>query len=207
MLRVLTLAVLQVVRLPIVGVWYLTGWRMEALLPAQLDQYIVTAVPHTTNWDYWHMLCMALICHRRPHVTAKKELFRFPVGFFLRAFGGIPIDRSKSSNMIDQVANMFAQHPRFIIVFTVEGSRKYTEHWRTGFYYAALKANVPIVLGYLDYKRKRSGGDYVFYPTGDLEADFAVIKAYYEEKGRNGLYPEKVSAIALKPRTPEESVS
>ncbi len=205
MLNKLVLALLEVVRLPVLALWHASGWRMEALLPA-LDKFVIIAVPHTTNWDYWHMLCMALLCRRRPHVTVKKELFRPPLGFFLRAFGGIPIDRSKSSNMSEQIAEMFAKHSRFMMVFTVEGSRKYTEYWKTGFYYAALKANVPIVFGYIDYKRKRSGGSFVFYPTGNLEEDFQVMKAFYEEKGRNGLYPDKVSALALKPRAPEEEL-
>ncbi len=192
-------AILEIIRVPMLAIWRLQGWEMEHLLP-DLPQYVIVAVPHTTNWDYWHMLCMSITCRRRPNVTMKKEWFRFPIlSFIVRALGAIPIDRSKNTNMIDQMAELFKQRPRVVLVFTVEGSRRYTEYWRTGFYYTAFKAGVPIVCGYVDYKRKRCGASLIVYPTGDLEADFEIMKAYLEKVGRNGLYPQNVSALAIKP--------
>lgn len=189
---------IELVRTPMITIWRLQGWDLANPLP-ETPQYIIVAVPHTTMWDYWHMLCAAAKSRRRPNVTMKKELFFFPLNLFVSALGAIPIDRQKRSNMIEAMANLFKENPRMILVFTPEGSRKYTDHWRSGFYYTALQANVPIVFGYIDYTAKRIGATLIMHPTGDLEADFEQVKAYYDVHGRNGLYPEYVSRLALKP--------
>lgn len=198
MIKLLLLGLLQFIRLPMLAIWHLQGWRMESPLP-DTPKFIVLGVPHTTNWDYWHMLCMSIRYYRFPNVTMKKEWIDTPVvGQVLKAMGAIPVQRDKNTNMIDVLADFVRHEPRVMLVFTPEGSRRYTEYWRTGFYYVAHKSDVPIICAYADYKRKRAGFGLVVHPTGDIHADFEKIKAYYEVWGRNGLYPENVTRLALK---------
>lgn len=190
-------ALAALIRFPLLLLWRLAGWRVETEAP-EIDRYVVTAVPHTSNWDYWHMLVAALQIRRRPFVTAKHTLFRGPMGWFMRAMGGIPIDRTKSNNVVEQVAATIRSSKRMLMVFTPEGTRRYTPHWKTGFYYTALKAGVPIVPAYIDYERRRIGLGPALYPTGDIAADFEQLRAFYQNHGA-ARYPEKTTALALPP--------
>ena len=94
----------------------------------------------------------------------------------------MPVDRGRSSNMVDQVVEMFNQKDRFSLVITPEGTRKLTPHWKKGFYYIATKANVPIYLAYLNYEKKEGGAGKIFYPTGDYEKDMMEIEGFYKDK-------------------------
>ena len=209
MLEFLGRVLVEIIRWPVVLGWYAFGWRMESRFP-NIDKYVVLGVPHTTNWDYFFMLIMALHERRYPYVTAKHTLFKPPFGWFVRAVGGISINRSLSQNVVDQIAERIRNTDRMMMVFTPEGTRSYRDRWKTGFYWTAHAAGVPIVCGYIDYVRKRCGSGLVLYPTGDIEADFEKIKAYYEVWGR-GKYPEKTNALRVEVQRPngeaEESVS
>ncbi|MCS6836226.1 MAG: 1-acyl-sn-glycerol-3-phosphate acyltransferase [Anaerolineae bacterium] len=190
---------LEVVRFFVVGLWHLGGWRLIQGLP-ELDKYVAVAVPHTANIDYYHMLSVMIGARRFPHVTVKDSWIKTPIiGPMMKALGGIPIDRSASHNVSDQLAARLRAAERMVLVFTPEGTRKRTEYWRTGFYYTAYKAGVPIVCVYVDYPRKVVSAELILEPTGDLEADFEIIKAYYEANGV-GKRPENKSVLALKPR-------
>ncbi|MAU09974.1 MAG: glycerol acyltransferase [Anaerolineaceae bacterium] len=177
--------------------WWLRGWQIEAPLP-EIDKMVVAAAPHTTNWDYAHFLAAASTFKRRPLVTVKLSLLSGPTGWFVKLMGGVGINRTKSTNAVQMMANIIKERDRVIFVFTPDGTRSYRPHWRTGFYYAALEAGVPIVLGYIDYPRKRIGFSQPIYPTGNLQADFAVIKEFYRTRGV-GLYPEKAAPVELPP--------
>lgn len=197
MMGKLALILLEIVRLPILAIWYLQGWRVEAELP-DIDKAVVIAVPHTSYWDYYNMTMMALQMRRRPRTTTKHTLFRFPVGPIIRALGCIPINREQALRAVDWMAGLLDSEKRMILVITAEGTRQKTRFWKSGFYYVALKANVPIVCGYIDYKRKRIGADFVLHPTGDIQKDFERIRDYYMRYGRNGKYPDQVSDLAIK---------
>jgi 1-acyl-sn-glycerol-3-phosphate acyltransferase len=119
----------------------------------------------------------------------KKEWFFFPLGLIFKAMGGIPVTRGKHTSMTDALAAEFSNHDRLQIALTPEGTRKRVTDWKKGFYYIALKANVPIVLIGLDYKRKVAIFLDTFFPTGDVDADMVKIKSYYA--GIQGKYPEK----------------
>jgi 1-acyl-sn-glycerol-3-phosphate acyltransferase len=188
---------LEIIRLPLLAVWYAWGWRFEKH-PPDLDKYVLITVPHTSYWDYYHMMMMALEIRRRPRTTTKHTLFWFPLGPILWALGCIPINREQALNAVDWIAGLFNQEKRMILAITVEGTRKKTRFWKSGFYYIALKANVPIVCGYIDYKRKRGGAELVIHPSGDIHADFERIRDYYMRYGRNGKHLEQVSDVALK---------
>lgn len=191
---------LELVRAPLLFLWWgWRGWGVENTLPDD-PKLILLGVPHTSNWDYIHFLAGALHQRRRPYVTVKHTLFVGPMGWFIRLAGGIPIDRHARHNVVEQLAHKIDAAQQIIVLFTPEGTRSYTPYWKTGFYYTALQADVPIAPVAIDYKHKRVRFGPKFHPSGDIEADFEILKAYYEAHGRNGLRPENVSDLALRPR-------
>jgi hypothetical protein len=139
----------------------------------------------------------------RARFLGKKELFKPPLGFLMWALGGIPVDRSQRSNLVDQVAEIFAREEEIVILITPEGTRGKAPYWRTGFYYMALKAGVPIALGYADFRRKEVGIGGYLYPTGDIRKDFALIREFYQDKA--GLRPEKQGPIRIREEVVEEA--
>lgn len=194
--------VVLIAYVPMRLIWKVTGWRFEGDPRAKVRPFkklIILGVPHTTNWDYWLMLNTSLYVFRRPYTTVKIELLKPPIGWFIRAAGGIGIDRSKREGVSDQLAQRLREADKMMLVFTPEGTRSYRPYWRTGFYYTAHKAGVPIVCAYADYPRRVLGVGLVLHTTGDIEADFAQIRDFYAEYGRNGLYPDKMNDLALPP--------
>jgi 1-acyl-sn-glycerol-3-phosphate acyltransferase len=192
-------SLLEIIRFPLVTIWHLAGWRISTNLPAD-RVLVVTGAPHTSMWDYLLFLCGILELRWRPVVTIKHTMFKPPIGWFLRWFGGIPIDRTRSNNMVDQLAEQIQQAPDDVqtaYIFTPEGTRSYRDYWKTGFYWTAMKADVRILCAAVNYKEKRIYLDLVFKPSGNLEADFEMIRAYQEKHGV-GLYPEKANKLALR---------
>jgi 1-acyl-sn-glycerol-3-phosphate acyltransferase len=122
---------------------------------------------------------------------AKKSLFKFPLGVLMRAMGGIPVDRSTHHNMVEVMIGMFQKAGNLVLLIPAEGTRSYVKEWKSGFYFTALGAGVPIVLGYLDYGNKVAGFGDLFYPTGDYEKDLIAIKDFYQPF--RARYPEKSS--------------
>jgi len=163
------------------------GWKIadSLQLPAKC---VICIAPHTSNWDFIMGVLFKSAVGLKAHFFMKKEWFRFPLGNIMRCIGGIPIDRSKKTSLTDQIAAEFDKHNTFYIGVTPEGTRKYTEEWKKGFYIIAQKANVPIMLAYIDYAKKELGYGRLFQPTGDIDADINEIKAFY--KGVSGKKPE-----------------
>jgi len=167
------------------------GWKTGSRLPASVKKCVLVGAPHTSNMDYLVALATLYASGVRVRFLAKKSLFRFPLGIIMRLTGGVPVDRSKHNNMVEAMIGMFAANDKLVLLIPAEGTRSYVKEWKSGFYYTALGANVPIALGYLDYGRKIAGFGELFYPTGDYQRDLAVIKDYYRQfKPR---YPEKSS--------------
>ena len=169
----------------ILGLW---GWKVIGGIPADLKKCVVVVAPHTSMWDFiigrlaWFALGLKV------KFLIKKEMFAFPLGSLLKGLGGIPVDRGKSSRLVDYVADLFDQHKSLYITITPEGTRRLNPKWKKGFYYIALKANVPIALGILDYKRKEAGVEQIFTPTGNFEEDFKIVEDFY--RGRGAKHPE-----------------
>lgn len=204
MLKLVQRTLLEFIRLFVVGLWRISGWSLPHGLP-KLDKYVIIAIPHTTNWDYYHMLSVMTHERRFPNVTIKDSWMKTPiVGTLMRWLGGISIDRSTSHNVSDQLAQKLRDAERMVLIFTPEGTRSHQQYWRTGFYYTAVKAGVPIACAYIDYGKKIVSMELLLQPTGDLYADFEIIKAYYEQNGV-GKYPERKNALALKPREQAEA--
>lgn len=170
-----------------IGFLKLTGWRVEGALPAHAARSVLIAAPHTSNWDLPYTLMVALSLRLNIYWMGKASIFRFPFGALMRWLGGIPVDRSKANSLVSaSAAALVAADGPVQLVVPPEGTRGKTRHWKTGFYFIALEADVPIVMAYMDYERKRSGLGPVFEPTGDVEADMAAIKAFYAPfKGKN----------------------
>ncbi len=164
------------------------GWRVEGKKP-DMDKYVVIAAPHTSNWDFPLTLLIAFALRLRVKVMAKDSLLKSPFGVFFKWFGVIPIDRSSSNNVVAQSIEKFNQRNRLALVVSPAGTRSRVSRWKTGFYHIANGADVPIVLGFLDYKRRAGGIREIVMPTGDLEMDMATIKGHY--RGIQGKYPEK----------------
>lgn len=169
------------------GFLRLTGWTVEGHLPPSATKSVFIAAPHTSNWDLPYTLMVAFALRLNPYWMGKASIFRFPFGGLMRWLGGIAVDRSKSNNLVAASAQAIqdADGPLQLIV-PPEGTRSKTRYWKTGFYYIATTARVPIILAYMDYATKRSGLGPVFEPTGDIDADMVRIKAFYQPfQGKN----------------------
>jgi 1-acyl-sn-glycerol-3-phosphate acyltransferase len=173
---------------------HLVGWRSNVTLPG-VSSYVLVGAPHTSNWDFAIMMLLTTSAGIPVNWMGKDSLFKGPLGFLMRFFGAISVNRKEQTNLVDQIASMFDNKKELIVVISPEGTRSKTSRWRTGFYYIALKANVPIVMAYADYKNKVCGIGPTVIPTGDIQADFEIIRDFY--KGIEGKHPLKQSAITL----------
>jgi len=170
-----------------VGFLTLTGWKIEGQLPAGREKCVFIAAPHTSNWDLPYTLMVAFALKLSIYWMGKEQIFKPPFRGLMMWLGGIPVNRSQSSNLVDaSIAAIRQADGPLQLVVPPEGTRSKTRYWKTGFYYIALGAGVPIVMAYMDYQKKISGLGPVFEPTGDIEADMASIKAFYAPfKGKN----------------------
>jgi 1-acyl-sn-glycerol-3-phosphate acyltransferase len=157
---------------------WLTGWKIEGELP-DTPKFVLIAAPHTSNWDLPVMLCLAFAFRTRLFWMGKDTIFRRPFGAIMKWLGGIPIDRSKSNDVVQQSAEHFRLSESLVMVVPPEGTRQKVRYWKTGFYRIAERAKVPIALGFLDYRRKVGGLGPAIVPTGDIEADMEKIQAFY----------------------------
>jgi 1-acyl-sn-glycerol-3-phosphate acyltransferase len=174
----------------------LWGWKTEGSVH-QPPRFVVIAAPHTSNWDALVMVTAAYIFRVKMAWFVKAEAFFFPLGPILRFFGGIPIDRTASHNMVAQAVERFRQSARLIVAVPPEATRRRSTFWKTGFYHIARSAGVPIVLGYLDYRRKVAGLGPAFTPTGNIEADFRVFEEFYA--AITPKFPELRGAVVVNP--------
>jgi 1-acyl-sn-glycerol-3-phosphate acyltransferase len=163
------------------------GWKAEGTFPP-LSHFVVIAAPHTSYWDAFFMIAVACIFNVRFSWMVKDAVMFFPLSLIIRYFGGVPIDRSTRRDVVSQAVERFGSSETFYLAVSPEGTRDYCEYWKTGFYYIAREARVPIVFGYVDFGRKAAGLGPVFQPTGDIEADFKVFDRFYAQV--TPLYPE-----------------
>ncbi|GHT72592.1 acyltransferase [Bacteroidia bacterium] len=166
----------------------IAGWRssVEITIPSKC---VICVAPHTSNWDFLIGMLFYKSIGGKPHFLMKKTWFFFPLKYFLTAIGGFPVNRTKNSSLTETMAEEFSRHEEFQLAIAPEGTRKKNPHWKSGFYYIAWKAQVPITLAYLDYTKKIIGIMSNFIPTGDVEGDIAQIKQFYENIP--GKYPGK----------------
>ena len=156
------------------------GWQLVGEMP-NVKQLVMLAVPHTSNEDGWNAVMGILTLGIDVKLMGKKELFRIPViGPFLKWGGMISIDRHKKGSTLQATLEQFNQQDQLWLALAPEGTRSYTDKWKTGFYHIAVAANVPIALGYCDYKKKEAGVGKIIYPSGDMKKDMREIMAFYK---------------------------
>jgi len=164
----------------------LAGWKLQGQMPANTPKSVLIAAPHTSNWDLPYTLMVAFALRLNVSWMGKAGIFRWPFGGVMRWLGGIAVDRDKSTNLVAvSAAQLREAQGQMQLIVPPEGTRGRTRHWKTGFYYIAQQAQVPIVLAFLDYERRVGGLGPIFQPTGDIERDMAEIKRFYAPiKGR-----------------------
>lgn len=184
-LKYLSLAVLKVM-----------GWKVVGKSP-NLPKIVMVAAPHTANFDLLLMILCAFYFRKKINWFGKKEMFQIPiVGRFFSALGGIPIERSYSTGVVDDTVNLIKKRKQIHLCIPPEGTRFKKDYWHSGFYFIALRAQLPIALGFIDYQTKTTGYGPWFYPTGNIVEDFKIIQDFY--KNIKGKYPERQSTVQLK---------
>lgn len=164
------------------------GWRTEGDRP-DIPKYVMIAAPHTSNWDFAIALAMVFIYRVNIQIMMKDTWFFWPLGPVLLWLGVMPIDRDRPGGVVSQCIEDFRRSDEKLLMVPPSGTRSKVRYWKTGFYRIAAGAGVPIVMGFLDYGRKRGGIGPTFIPTGDMESDMAVIRAFY--KGITAKHPDQ----------------
>ena len=173
----------------------ITGWTLDGRRPDP-RRYVLIAAPHTSNWDLAYLLAFAWLCDMRISWMGKHHLFAPPLGWLMRALGGIPVRRGKRGDMVGHMAQVIEEADSIALVVPAEGTRGYVPYWKSGFYHIARRAEVPIVLSYLDYSRRVGGFGPAIVATGDLSSDMEDIRNFYADK--KGKYPEFFGEVRLK---------
>ena len=177
---------------------WLIGWRAQGPVP-EIPKFVVVMAPHTSFWDAFVAFFMSYSLRVYPKALIKDSAFRGPWGGVLKYFGGIPIDRNRHHNTVDQAVEAIRESDEIAFAMAPEGTRKNAGYWKSGFYHIARKANVPLVLGFMDYRRKTAGRGPIFYPTGDIEADLAEIRKFYDTI--TACRPENVTPVRFRDRS------
>ena len=174
------------------------GWRYDVDIIKPFDKCLLIVAPHTSAWDFIIGKAAFILEDIPAKIAIKKEAFFFPAGIILRILGGLPIDRNpknKSSkehlSIVDAIVNIIKHNKRIAMIITPEGTRGKTNRWKTGFYYVALEAEIPIALGYLNFETKEAIIDKLIHPSGDIDKDMRLIMDYYKDKIHLGKYPNR----------------
>ena len=150
-------------------------WRVVGTLPSE-HKYVIIVAPHTSNWDFFYARLYSYIVKIQPKYLAKKELFVPFISYLIKLNGGIPVDRSKKNKLVDFLSKKIIDSKTIILSLSPEGTRKKVDKWKTGFYYIAQKANVPIVIVGINYKKKEIGIIDKLFPTNNIENDMKRIQ-------------------------------
>lgn len=173
----------------------LSGWQLSGARP-QYDHYVLIAAPHTSNWDFPLMLMFAAAFDIKVTWMAKHSLFFPPMGWIMRAMGGMPIVRNKNQNVVSAMVEAFNTVSRLVLVVPTEGTREKSDYWKSGFYHIARQAGVPIVPSFLDYGGKRGGFGPALSVTGNMHNDMQYFRDFYF--GMVGKFPEQFGPVRLK---------
>lgn len=172
-------------------VWWFKfkGWTIDRSIPAGLRKAVVIAAPHTSNWDFVFALATFRLLKINVRYLIKQEAYRFPLKSIIDATGGIPVKRNSNTRLVDTFIQELNSTEDLFLMIPAEGTRSKVKKWKSGFYHAALGANVPVLLGYLDYENKTAGFGKVVNITGEKEEDMKIIREFY--RNIKGKHPEK----------------
>lgn len=182
-----------------ISLWILKifGWTTIYNLPSE-KRYVVIAAPHTSNWDFPIGLLYIFTAGVPFRYMGKDALFKWPQKYLFKALGGIPVDRDNKTKLTVKMAEFINSQDQIALALSPEGTRSNCKYWRTGFYYIALEAKIPIAMAIFDAEKKVVGVGGQFMPSGDIHADLEIIREFY--KDIRGICPEKQGPIAIKPK-------
>ena len=163
------------------------GWKQKGTLP-NLSKYVIIVAPHTSWVDFTVGLLIRKIVNQKINFIGKKSLFRPPFGWWFRYLGGTPVDRFKNEDTVASITRIFNSRDEFRLALSPEGTRKKVKNWRSGFYYIAKAASVPIVMVAFDFGKKEVKISDPVWPTDDKENDFKIYMDFYQ--GVEGKIPE-----------------
>jgi 1-acyl-sn-glycerol-3-phosphate acyltransferase len=165
-------------------VWWfkLKGWKVVNGVPSHIKKAVIIAAPHTSNWDFVYTIATFTLLKTPVKFLAKKELFKWPLAGLIRGVGGIPVQRNKSEKLVDTMISLINNSNSLLLMIPAEGTRSRVNHWKSGFYYVALGAGVPVLPGYLCYATKTAGFGAPIVLSGNADEDAAAIKAFYADK-------------------------
>lgn len=172
-----------------------SGWKIIGEFPKE-NKYVVIVAPHTSNWDFLIGSLARSALGPKIYFFAKSQLFFFPLGFFLKAIGGIPVDRSKKNKMVDEAVSLFRSREEFKLAITPEGTRSSVTRWKEGFYHIASQAELPIAMVGFDFPSKEIRISEPFYPSGDISKDLPQVLDYF--RVIKGYYPKEIPKYILK---------
>ncbi len=180
-------------------IFWVTGWRAQGP-PPPYPKFVAIFGPHTIFWDAPLGAVMSFVLRVKGNWFVKSSAFIWPFSIVLRKVGAIPVDRDANYNRVDMAVEEFRRRDRIILAIAPEGTRKPLDHWKSGFYHIAVKAEVPIVMCFFDYERKVCGNGGTLWPTGDVDVDMAKIRAFYETV--TPARPENRSEVRLREQDP-----
>ena len=154
------------------------GWRVEGAFP-DIPRMVLIVAPHTSNWDFLTGIRVKLAMRMGARFVGKHTLFRWPLGVFMRWLGGVPVDRTAAAGFVEETARVVRESERMTLVIAPEGTRRFTDKWKSGFYRIAMAAGVPILLAGFDYPRKVVFFGPLIEPSGDYERDLERIQAHF----------------------------
>lgn len=167
------------------------GWKVvgnTSMSKNSVKKAVLIGVPHTSWYDFFIAVLLRKVIGIKSNFVGKKELFTFPFGYFFKALGGAPLDRTSGQNKVQAIAKLFNEREEFRLALAPEGTRKKVNEWKTGFYYIAKEANVPIIMFSFDFENKENKISEPFYPTDNVKADFEYMMGFY--KGVVGKVPK-----------------
>jgi len=164
------------------------GWKLVGKFPKDIQKYVLIGVPHTSKMDFIIGILVKYMTGEKINFIGKDSLFKGPFGFIFRALGGKPVDRTKNNNLVDAIIATFNVNKEFRLALSPEGTRKKVANWKTGFYYIAKGANVPLILFTFDFGKKQVALSTPYYLTDNMENDFTYFKEYFKDV--KGKYPE-----------------
>jgi 1-acyl-sn-glycerol-3-phosphate acyltransferase len=177
----------------LIGIYQLAGWNAEGRLPPD-RKFVIMAANHTSNWDFLVFLGTIHALGRQVRFIGKHSLFKWPMGDFMRALGGVPVDRSAPQDLVSQIVAQFEANEDFALIVAPEGTRARTSDWKTGFYQIALRAGVPIVCAGPDYPTRRGVIGPVIRPSGsyaeDMKPAFAFFRTLTPKHPDRAAFPE-----------------
>ena len=174
----------------------LVNWELIEKTPPE-KKYVLIGAPHTSNWDWVFALLVMAGLGVRPRWVGKESLFRGIMGPIMRGLGGISVVRGARKNFVGQIIDVYDEREKLVIALAPEGTRKYVDHWKSGFYHIAQGARVPIAMGFVNYAERKCGIGGYFTPSGDLDKDIKTLQEFYA-KSAKGKFPENQALVRFK---------